>query len=194
VKAPDRHGRFAQFLPRVLLAEIGDRSQLLVILLVLRFPGRERTVLMAAVLAAAISTGMGAAVARSSTIWCRSRTVLMVALSLISAGIGSLMPLKTPKLKVSPRLGAFAASFAALLAAGIGDKTQFLAFTLAARADTPAIAGVGATLAVLVAAVPAALLGRCFVEVVPLRRVRIGIAAVLILVGVGFALDALRLL
>ena len=81
-----------------------------------------------------------------------------------------------------------------LLAAGLGDKTQFLAFALSARTAAPVLAAIGATLGVLAAAVPAAMLGRRFVTVMPLRAVRIGIGVVFILVALGFGLDALRLL
>ena len=177
------------------LAEIGDRSQLLVILLVLRFPGREARILMAATAAALVSTGIGAAGGAAVHGMVPFRALsLLAALSLLSAGIGSLARPKTPRMAVSPRLGAFAAAFTVLLAAGIGDKTQFLAFTLAARGSQPVLAMIGATLGVLAAAVPAALLGRRFVSVVPLRAVRIAIGLLFILTGLVFALDALRLI
>ena len=58
----------------------------------------------------------------------------------------------------------------------------------------PVLAAAGATLGVVAAAVPAALLGRRLVTVIPLRGVRIGIGIAMLLVGAGFALDALRLL
>ncbi|WP_076072006.1 TMEM165/GDT1 family protein [Sphingomonas montana] len=177
------------------LAEIGDRSQLLVILLCMRFPGRQGRVLAAAGLAALVSTGIGAAGGAVVHDMVPFRALsLMAALALLSAGIGSLARPKTPKLTVSPRLGAFAGSLAVLLAAGIGDKTQFLTFALSARSASPVLAAIGATLGVLAAAVPAAMLGRRFVHVVPLRAVRIGIGVVLILAGLGFGLDALRLI
>ena len=176
------------------LAEIGDRSQLLVILLVLRCPGRHAAILLAAAAAALVSTGIGAAGGAMVHGMVPFRALsLMAALSLLSAGIGSLARPKTPKMTLSPRLGVFGAAFAVLLAAGIGDKTQFLAFTLAARGGQPVLAMTGATLGVLAAAVPAALLGRAFVTVVPLRAVRIAIGLLLILTSLAFALDALRL-
>lgn len=176
------------------LAEIGDRSQLLVILLTLRFPGREMRVLLAAVAAALVSTGIGAmgGVVVHGVVPFRALS-LLAGLALLSAGIGSLARPKTPKLSVSARLGCFGAAFAALLAAGIGDKTQFLAFALAARGDAPVLATIGATLGVTAAAVPAAMLGRRFVTVLPLRAVRVGIGGVLMTAGTGFALDALGL-
>ncbi|MFD1949551.1 TMEM165/GDT1 family protein [Sphingomonas arantia] len=177
------------------LAEIGDRRQLLVILLCLKFPDRTGRVLAAAGLAALVSTGIGAAggAVVHGAVPFRALS-LMAALALLSAGIGSLARPKTPKLTVSPRLGAFGGSFGVLLAAGLGDKTQFLAFALSARTAAPVLAAIGATLGVLAAAVPAAMLGRRFVTVVPLRAVRIGIGVVFILVALGFGLDALRLL
>jgi len=178
-----------------LLAEIGDRSQLSVILLCLHFPGREGRILSAAAMAALVSTGIGAAggVLVHDLVPFRGLT-LMAALALLSAGIGSLARPKTPKLAFSPRLGAFGASLGVLLAAGIGDKTQFLAFALSARGDAPVLATIGASAGVIVAAVPAAALGRGFVTILPLRAVRIGIGVVLIVAGAGFALDALALL
>jgi putative Ca2+/H+ antiporter (TMEM165/GDT1 family) len=74
-----------------------------------------------------------------------------------------------------------------------GDKTQFLTFTLAARADSLWLAAMGATAGILAAAAPAVLLGDRLGEVLPLRQIRLGASLLFLIVGVIAAAGALRL-
>src|SRR3546814_8417770 len=81
---------------------------------------------------------------------------LLLALALVSAGGAALFKAKAPDALPDSRLGAFATGLLALLALGIGDRTQFVTFALAARTPIPALAFVGATLGSLAVTIPAA--------------------------------------
>src|SRR3546814_16188932 len=86
---------------------------------------------------------------------------LLLALALVSAGGAALFKAKAPDALPDSWLGAFATGLLALLALGIGDRTQFVPFALAARTPIPALAFVGAPLGLLAVTVPAPLkLGR----------------------------------
>jgi putative Ca2+/H+ antiporter (TMEM165/GDT1 family) len=65
----------------------------------------------------------------------------------------------------------------------IGDKTQIATTLLAARFHSVAVVAAGTTLGMMLANVPAVLLGEAATRVVPLRYVRIAAAAVFGLIG-----------
>jgi len=119
-------------------------------------------------------------------------SALLLALALISAGGAALFAPKPPA--ETFRGGAFIASLAALLALGIGDRTQFITFALAVRTPIPALAAIGSTLGGLVILVPAMLAGERAYRGLPNRAIRLPIAALLLIVGAIVGLGALRLL
>src|SRR3546814_16782780 len=83
--------------------------------------------------------------------------------------------------------------FRSLLALGIGDRTQFVTFALAARTPIPALAFVGATLGSLAVTIPAALMGEAAWCRLPLGAIRIVCCAVLAVAGLLIGMDAHRL-
>lgn len=117
---------------------------------------------------------------------------LLLALALASAGGAALFRPKAPA--ETFRGGAFLASLAALLALGIGDRSQFITFALAARTPIPALAAIGATLGSIAILVPAMLIGERAYTRLPQRAIRLPIAAVLLIAGLVIGLGALRLL
>lgn len=174
------------------LAEQGDKTQLLVALLAARC-GRP-VALLAAVAAAAIASSALAAVAGTliaGAITPRAMT-LMVALAFLFAGVTGLMRRGTPAAG-SGRTPLLLAAFLLVLAAEMGDRTQFLTFALAGRLDAPLLTAAGASAGIVAASVPAALLGERLGAEVPVRALRLGGAA-LFLVAALFAVGhALRL-
>jgi putative Ca2+/H+ antiporter (TMEM165/GDT1 family) len=176
-----------------LLAEFGDKTQLLTVLLAARF-GRPGLVL-AGVAGAAIVNSLIAAVGGAMLIGVIPFRALnlLLALALIFAGGGALLPQKQPHVGIYDRLGVFGASLLAFFILELGDKTQFLTFAFAARSPTPLLAGVGAAAGIIAASLPAVALGAALPNVVPLRRIRIGVGLLLLIVGIVVALSALRL-
>lgn len=173
------------------LAEWGDRTQLIVALLAAR-SGRPGLVLAGLLVAALISSGVaaiaGMMVADAITI--RSMT-LLVALALLFAGVAGLIRRKEPSIG-SDKTPVFIAALLLCLAGEIGDRTQFLTFALAGRFD-PALATGGATAGIVVAGIPAALLGARLHMVLPIRAMRYIGAALFLITGFFVAINALRL-
>jgi Ca2+/H+ antiporter, TMEM165/GDT1 family len=175
------------------LAEWGDRTQMLVLLLAVRY-GRPGPVLagvaVAALANALISATAGVLVHGFITLRAMS---LMVALALLFAGIGGLIPRKQPDMGVGWKTGPFVTTAICFFLLEFGDKTQFLTFAIAGRFDSLVLAALGATAGVVAASVPAALLGLKFEADLPVRGIRIGVAALFLLAGFIVAINALRL-
>jgi putative Ca2+/H+ antiporter (TMEM165/GDT1 family) len=74
----------------------------------------------------------------------------------------------------------FATSFAVVFLAEFGDLTQFLTISLAARFHDPLSVGVGATLALWVAAGAAVTVGGRFVKLIPMEWLTRGAAVVML--------------
>jgi putative Ca2+/H+ antiporter (TMEM165/GDT1 family) len=177
-----------------LLAEIGDKTQLFAVLLAARYraPG---TVIAAIAAASCVTMLIGAAGGRMIHDLIPFRAIgLMVALALIFAGAGAFLPQKPHPFSSYGRIGTFGTCFVGFLILEFGDKTQFLAMTLAARADSLWIAGLAAAAGVTLANVPAVLFAAAWPKMVPLRGIRVAIGALLIVAGAIAALGALRLI
>jgi putative Ca2+/H+ antiporter (TMEM165/GDT1 family) len=175
-----------------LLTQMTDRSAWLAARLGDRFE-RRGTAVAALVLALAVVNAIAAAGALLvAPILTPNAKALLLALALVSAGGAALFAPKPPADKF--RGGAFIASLAALLALGIGDRTQFITFALAARTPLPALAAFGATIGGLAILIPAMLAGEGAYARLPMRAIRLSIAALLLIAGAIIGLGALRLL
>jgi putative Ca2+/H+ antiporter (TMEM165/GDT1 family) len=176
-----------------LLAEFGDKTQILAILLATRF-NRPGPVLAGIAVAAIVNSAVAAVGGAMLVGIIPHRAItLLLALALIFAGGGALLPHKQPHVGIYDRLGVFGASLVAFFLLELGDKTQFLTFAFAARSPTPLFAGAGAAAGIVVASLPAVALGAALPATVPLRRIRIGIGVLLLGIGIVVALSALRL-
>jgi putative Ca2+/H+ antiporter (TMEM165/GDT1 family) len=176
-----------------LLAEFGDKTQLLTIILAARF-GRPGPVL-AGVAVAAIANSLIAAIGGAliaGMVPFRAFNLLL-AIALIFAGGGALLPQKQPDMGIYDRLGVFVACLISFFILELGDKTQFLTFAFAARSSTPLLAGAGGAAGVIAASLPAVALGAALPKTLPLRPIRIGVGTTFLLVGIGVGLSALRL-
>jgi putative Ca2+/H+ antiporter (TMEM165/GDT1 family) len=163
-----------------LFAEFGDKTQLLAIVLALRFRRREAAVLGGIALAAFANSLLAAAGGRLIHEVINFRAItLMIACALVLAGAGSLMRQRRPDTADSWKLGAFGTSFISVAILEFGDKTQFLTMTLAARADSLLVA--------------VALAGD-FEKLLPVRPVRYAAGGLLVLIGLITAVSALRLI
>ena len=90
------------------------------------------------------------------------------------------------------RGGVFLTTLVAFFIVEIGDKTQIATSLLAARYHQIAMVTVGTTLGMMLANVPAVLMGEAATRVVPLKVVRIVAATIFALIGVWVVLAALR--
>jgi putative Ca2+/H+ antiporter (TMEM165/GDT1 family) len=173
------------------LAGWGERSQLLTALV----SGRSRrplTVMIGWVLAAlaiCAVAGIGGAVLHGE-ITARAQA-LLVAVALGFAGVMGLFEPPPPGWAARFKGGPFLTSLIFGFVFASGGRAQLMTFAFAARSDAPLLVAAGGAAGMILAAVPAALLGKEFLDW-RLRPVRIGVAALFLLVGGTVALAAIQ--
>ena len=171
----------------VALAEIGDKTQLLALMLAARFrrPGAIIAgILVATLLNHALAAWLGAWVAA----WLRPDVLKwLVAASFAAVALWSLKPDTLDDGEALPARGAFVATLIAFFLAEIGDKTQVATVLLATRYDPLWEVVVGTTLGMLLANVPVVMLGSRFAKRLPLKAARRVAAAVFLALAVWVA-------
>ncbi|WP_300297017.1 TMEM165/GDT1 family protein [Ferrovibrio sp.] len=157
----------------VAIAEIGDKTQLLSLLLVTRF--RQPMPILVAIACATVANHLLAA---ALGVWIEGLVeprILRWALaaSFLAMAVWTLIPDKldendTPK----ARNGVFVTTLVAFFLAEIGDKTQLATTALAARFDAVFLVTAASTLGLLLANAPVVLLGQQVVARLPLKPIR----------------------
>lgn len=172
----------------VTLAEIGDKTQLLAILLATRF--RAPLPIILGIFAATIANHFLAALLGASVAslldgdWFR----YLIAASFIAMAAWTLVPDKVDDLDDKPaRFGAFLTTLVAFFLVEMGDKTQVATIALGARFDNLFMVTMGTTLGMMLANVPAVFLGHELIERVPLNIVRIIAALLFLALGLWLA-------
>ena len=177
----------------VALGEMGDKTQLLALLLAARF--RQPWPVIAGIF---VATLLNHALAGALGAW--SKTLLdpqwlrwLLGGSFIAVALWMLVPDNTAGAPAAARgglgrLGVFGVTAVAFFLAEMGDKTQIATVMLAARFDALAAVVLGTTLGMMLANVPAVLLGDRVLRWVPVRRVHL--AAALVFAGLGVAVLA----
>ncbi|MBX9399892.1 TMEM165/GDT1 family protein [Lysobacter sp. BMK333-48F3] len=173
----------------VALAEIGDKTQLLALLLAARF--RKPWPIIAGILVAtllnhALAAWFGTLIAQ----WLRPEMLRwVVAASFLAVALWTLKPdqLDDEEPRFSAR-GAFLATTIAFFFAEIGDKTQVATVLLATRYEPLWGVIAGTTVGMLLANVPVALLGSRFADRLPLKTARLLAAAVFAALAIWVAL------
>lgn len=170
----------------VALAEIGDKTQLLALLLAARFRkpvpiilGILVSTLLNHALAGAVGAWLAHAIGPVAMRW-------ILGLSFIAMAIWALIPDKidTEEQQRAPRFGVFGTTVIAFFLLEMGDKTQIATVALAARfASLPAVVA-GTTIGMMLANVPAVLLGEIAAKKLPMRLVRAVAAAIFLVLGV----------
>ncbi|HEY5851526.1 MAG TPA: TMEM165/GDT1 family protein [Lysobacter sp.] len=173
----------------VALAEIGDKTQLLALLLAARFRKPWPIVagiLVATVLNHALAAWFGTLVAQ----WLTPGVLRwVVAVSFLAVAIWTLKPDKLDdEDSALPARGAFIATTIAFFLAEIGDKTQVATVLLAARYHPFWEVVVGTTLGMLLANVPVVLLGSRLADRLPLKTARTVAALVFLALAAWVAL------
>ena len=168
----------------VALAEIGDKTMLLALLLSARFrqPGSVIAGILVATLANhALAAWAGAALAG----WLAGPWFqLAVAIGFLAMAAWTLVPDTLDEMPVAASgRQAFITTTAAFFVAEIGDKTQIATIALGARFNDVLAVTIGTTVGMMIANVPAVLLGEKLLARVPIRAVRAAAAAVLAVLG-----------
>ena len=173
----------------VALAEIGDKTQLLALLLAARFKKPWPIVwgiFAATVLNHAMAGALGAWI---TTIMSPQILRWILGASFIAMAVWMLIPDKLDDAadKTQVRFGVFGTTLVLFFLAEMGDKTQVATVMLAARFDAYVAVVAGTTLGMMLANVPVVWLGERMTRLVPLRVVHI--VSAIVFLGLGlFAL------
>jgi len=171
----------------VALAEMGDKTQLLALLLAARFRKPWPIVLGIFVATVANHALAGALGAWVTTLLSPQVLRWMVGVSFIVMAAWMLVPdkLDSGGAETATRLGVFGTTVLVFFLAEMGDKTQIATVMLAARYESYLAVVVGTTLGMMLANVPVVWCGERVTRLVPLRVVRL--ISALVFVGLGLA-------
>lgn len=170
----------------VAIAEIGDKTQLLAIVLAVRF--KKPLPIIAGMLVATLANHGLAALAGYwlssllDSVWFK----VAVAAGFIAMAVWTLIPDKSDDAAAgrTSRLGVFGVTLVSFFLVEIGDKTEIATAALAARFHSVILVAIGTTLGMMLANVPAVLLGVKVTGIVPLIYVRWAAAAIMATLGV----------
>lgn len=175
----------------VAVAEIGDKTQLLAIVLAAKF--RKPVPIILGILAATLLNHAAAAtLGFLVSQWLSGKVFqIVVGAAFIAMAGWALIPDKEDEGAASrSRGGVFLTTLISFFFVEIGDKTQIATSLLAARFHEIALVTAGTTLGMMIANVPAVFLGEAATKVVPLNVVRIIAAGIFALIGVWILLTA----
>ena len=173
------------------LAEVGDKTQLLAFILAARF--RKPVPIIAGILAATL---VNHALAGTLGAWITSLLVpevlrWVLGLSFLGMAVWTLIPDKFDEGEARlARYGVFGTTLIAFFLAEMGDKTQVATVALAAQYQAVLSVVAGTTLGMMVANVPAVLLGGRIAEKMPVRLVHAIAAGIFAVLGTATLLGA----
>jgi len=157
----------------VALAEIGDKTQLLALLLAARFRAPwpiALGILVATVanhaLASAVGVWVVGLIGPNALRW-------ILGISFLAMAAWTLIPDEAPSAdSARPRYGVFVTTLVAFFLVEMGDKTQIATVALAAQFHSLVLVVLGTTVGMLLANVPVVFAGDALMRYVPLRVVR----------------------
>lgn len=168
----------------VALAEIGDKTQLLAIVLAAKF--RKPAPIILGILAATIlnhAVAAGAGYFIAGILQGRNFQILVGVAFIVMAGWALIPDKEDDGALAKATGGVFMATAIAFFFVEIGDKTQIATSLLAARFHNILFVTAGTTLGMMLANVPAVYFGEAVTKVVPLKYVRIAAAVVFAIIG-----------
>jgi len=173
----------------VAFAELGDKTQLLAIVLAARF--RAPVAVILGILAAtAVNHTLAAWIGTYIGEWLGENLTWILGVSFIAMGLWTLIPDKLGgEPKLTEKWGAFGATLVSFFLIEMGDKTQLATMALAARFDSVLTVALGTTLGMMIADVPAVYLGEIAANRLPLKLMRTIAAIIFLILGVVALLD-----
>lgn len=177
----------------VALAEIGDKTQLLALLLAARYR-QPLPISIAILIATMVNHALAGALGALISTWLTPELMRWIlGASFLLMAIWTLIPDESPTEEAVQRhrgLGVFLATLLAFFLAEMGDKTQVTTVALAIRYDAMMAVVLGTTLGMLLANIPVVLLGERLARRLPVRLVHRGAAALFLLLGISTLLGA----
>ncbi len=168
----------------VAIAEIGDKTQLLSFALAARL--RRPVPIILGILVATLANH---ALAGSAGVWLAAFLTpqmqrWLTAAAFFAFAIWALVPDKLDAPGETPSRGAFVTTVVAFFIAEMGDKTQLATIALGARYEALVAVVVGTTLGMMIANVPAVLVGEKLAERIDMKLIRRIAAATFAITGV----------
>jgi Ca2+/H+ antiporter, TMEM165/GDT1 family len=170
----------------VALAEIGDKTQLLAFILAARFR-KPAPIIFGILVATLFNHTLAGAIGSWITSFLTPATLrIVLGLSFIAMAIWTLVPDRLDGNDATlPHAGVFMTTVVAFFLAEMGDKTQIATVALAARYHAFAAVVGGTTLGMMIANVPAVLVGGRLAHRLPIRLVHAIAAAIFAALGVA---------
>ena len=174
----------------VALAEIGDKTQLLTLVLAARYKrpwpiiaGIFVATLVNHFVAGAVGAWLGSALDDDALRW-------VLGISFLAMAAWMLVPdkLEDGAAASRPRGGVFLTTTLLFFVIEIGDKTQIATVALAARFDSLVAVVIGTTVGMLLANAPVAYFGEALAKRLPVRTVHVIAALVFAALGLGMLL------
>ena len=174
-------------LSTVAIAEMGDRTQLLALVLAAHY--RKPWPILAGVLCATLANHAVAGFIgiHLGTYLTPARLDAVVGISMVGMAVWTLKPDTLDSSSSAPhRASTFIATTVAFFIAEIGDKTQIATMALAAAYSSLAVVVAGTTLGMLAANAPIVLLGDAFAKRLPLKAIHIAASFLFLALGLLF--------
>ncbi|OPY84614.1 MAG: hypothetical protein A4E72_02161 [Syntrophus sp. PtaU1.Bin208] len=168
----------------VAIAEMGDKTQLLSFVLAAKFKNKLSIILgiLFATLANHFAAGyvgawLASLVSPQTLRW-------IIALSFFAFGAWALVPDKLEENQNLRGAGVFLTTLIAFFLVEIGDKTQFATIALAARYDSLVAVVLGTTTGMMIANIPAVIIGDTLAHRINMKVMRWVAAALFVLLGI----------
>lgn len=169
----------------VFISEMGDKTQLLALVLAARFK-KPWPILLGIFVATMLNHYLASFAGTYITQYFSPTTLrITLALTFIGFGLWVLVPDKDEGLNENYKWGPFVTTVIAFFLAEMGDKTQLATVALGARYNAAIAVTFGTTLGMMLANAPAVFFGQWFTDRIPLNWVR-RVACVLF-IGFGIA-------
>jgi len=175
----------------VALAEIGDKTQLLALVLAAKYR-RPVPIILGILVATLLNHAAAGVVGAWLAAWFGEELLRWIlGLSFIAMAFWMLVPDKLDDEDTKPaRFGVFLSTLIAFFVVEIGDKTQIATVALAAKYSSLIAVVGGTTLGMMLANVPAVLLGEVAAKKLPMRLVHGVAAAIFAVLGLLVLLRA----
>ena len=175
------------------VAEIGDRTQLLSLVLSARY--RQPLPIIAGILCATLANHAAAGLIGKlfGDVLKPATLQVAVGVSMIGMALWTLKPDSLDEGTVrTSAASAFVATLTSFFLAEMGDKTQIATVALAAAYPSLLAVIAGTTLGMLVANVPVVVLGRAFADRLPLKAIHYAASLLFLVLGVLFLVRVFR--
>jgi Ca2+/H+ antiporter, TMEM165/GDT1 family len=174
----------------VALAEIGDKTQLLAFMLAARYKKMWPIIagiFIATLLNHALAGWLGSWLSTLAAHWFAPATLRwLFAIAFFAMAIWILIPdkLEANQTLGSSAIGVFGVTLISFFLAEMGDKTQIATVAMAAYYTSVAAVVAGTTLGMMIANVPAVIMGEKLAGKIPMRWVHLMAALIFVIVGI----------